>query len=174
MIVSLRRFTIPWVAALVGSGCSWIHPSEPHRQAPSSLTQPRFEALAVDFAHHWDRKTSHHLTGAAVLDIDGDGREEIFVGGGAGQPDALLRLRDGRLVDEIGATNLSSTSATYGSCAVDLDADGDVDLLVARNDGITLYVNEAGVFQPRRLPVELPVNSVPLAIAVSDIDRDGD
>jgi hypothetical protein len=162
------------VASLATAGCVWIHPTEPRREAPPSLVQPRFEEVRVDFAHRWDHETSHHLTGAAVLDIDGDGREEIFVGGGAGQPDALLRLREGRLVDEIAPTGLSSLSATYGSCATDLDGDGDVDLLVARNDGITLYVNEGGAFRPRPLPVDLPANSVPLAIAVSDIDHDGD
>lgn len=169
-----RRLALALLAGLAASGCVWIHPTEPHRQAPDSLAQPRFEAVAVDFAHRWDHATAHHLTGAAVLDVDRDGREEIFVGGGAGQPDALLGLRDGRLVDQIGQTGLSSTVATYGSCASDLDADGDVDLLVARNDGVTLYVNQGGTFESRRLPVELPANSVPLAIAVSDIDHDGD
>lgn len=174
MICKPFRSMLPLLAGLVASGCVWIHPTEPRREAPSSLAQPRFEAVAVDFAHRWDHATSHHLTGAAVLDVDGDGRDEIFVGGGAGQPDALLRLRDGRLVDEIAGTGLSSTSASYGSCAVDLDADGDVELLVARNDGVTLYVNDGGVFEARHLPIELPEHSVPLAIAASDIDHDGD
>lgn len=174
MHVPLRRLALSLLAALTACGCVWIHPTEPHREAPSSLAQPRFEPVDVAFAHRWDHATSHHLTGAAVLDVDGDGREEIFVGGGAGQPDALLCLQDGRLVDAIGPTGLSSTVATYGSAGSDLDDDGDVDLLVARNDGITLYVNQAGTFDPQRLPVELPPHSVPLAIALSDIDHDGD
>jgi hypothetical protein len=161
-------------ASLAVPGCVWIHPTEPERAIPRDVVRPRFEAVEVDFAHRWDHETSHHLTGAAVLDVDGDGREEIFVGGGAGQPDALLGLHDGRLVDRIGGTGLSSTVATYGSCAVDLDRDGDVDLLVARNDGVTLYVNEGAVFRGERLPVALPERSVPLAVSVSDIDHDGD
>jgi hypothetical protein len=162
------------LAGLAASGCVWIYPTEPHRDLPSGLATPRFEAIAVDFAHRWDRQTSHHLTGAAVLDLDGDGREEIFVGGGAGQPNALLGLRDGRLVDRIQGTGLESEGATYGSCAIDLDGDTDVDLIVAHNRGVTLYVNQGGVFRARPLPVDLPANSVPLAIAVSDIDHDGD
>jgi hypothetical protein len=161
------------LAGLAASGCVWIHPTEPERALPSSVAVPRFEEVAVDFAHRWDRKTSHHLTGAAVLDVDGDGREEVF-GGGAGQPNALLGLRDGRLLDGIQGTGLESQGATYGSCAIDLDGDSDVDLIVAHNRGVTLYVNEAGAFQSQALPVDLPVNSVPLAIAVSDIDHDGD
>ncbi len=173
----LIRGTLPLGACLSVSACVWIYPTEPLRPVPGSIAIPRFEAIDVDFAHRWDRESSHHLSGAAVLDLDGDGREEIFVGGGAAQPDALLSLRAGRLVDRIAGTGLSSPEtkrATYGSCAIDLDGDGDVDLVVARDDGLTLYVNQGGIFQPRPLPVELPVNSVPLAIAVSDIDHDGD
>jgi enediyne biosynthesis protein E4 len=162
------------LAALTSTGCVWIHPTEPLRPLPRSLAEARFEPLGVDFAHRWDHTTSHHLTGAAVLDLDGDGRDELFVGGGAGQPDALLSLEGDRLVDRIEGTGLSSLEATYGSCALDLDDDGDVDLVVARNDGLTLYVNEGGTFRGERLPVALPENSVPLAIAAADIEHDGD
>jgi enediyne biosynthesis protein E4 len=169
-----RRVSTSILAGLAASGCVWIHPTEPQRELPSGLAAPRFEEVAVDFAHRWDRKTSHHLTGAAVLDVDGDGREEIFVGGGAEQPNALLRLRGGRLVDVIQGTGLESQGASYGSCAIDLDGDSDVDLIVAHNRGVTLYVNESGVFRSQPLPVELPANSVPLAVSVSDIDHDGD
>jgi enediyne biosynthesis protein E4 len=171
---TVRRLAVSMLAGLAASGCVWIHPTEPSRDLPSNVSMPRFEEVAVDFGHHWDRKTSHHLTGAAVLDVDGDGRAEIFVGGGAGQANALLGLRDGRLVDRIQGTGLESQGATYGSCATDLDGDSDVDLIVAHNAGVTLYVNDAGVFRPQPLPVDLPTNSVPLAVAVSDIDHDGD
>ena len=168
------RLSLPACAALALGGCTWIHPTEPHLEVPRGIAQPRYEELPVDFAHVWDRARAHHLTGAAVLDLEGDGRSEIFVGGGEGQPDALLSFEDGRLVDVIEGTGLSSTTATYGSTAIDLDGDGDVDLLVCRNDGITLYLNEGGSFRGRPLPLALPENSVPLAVAVSDMDHDGD
>lgn len=171
------HFALAPIAGVAVSACGWIYPTEPLRAVPDGMALPRFEEISVDFAHRWDRATAHHVSGAAVLDLDDDGREEIFVGGGAGQPDALLGLQDGRLVDRIAGSGLSPQgvkSATYGSCAIDLDQDGDVDLVVARNDGLTLYVNGDGAFQPRHLPVELPANSVPLAVAVSDIDHDGD
>lgn len=162
------------LASFAGSGCAWLHPSEPLLSVPAHVAPARFERLRVDFAHRWDRTRSHHLTGAAVLDLDGDGREEIFVGGGAGQPDALLALRGDRLVDVIDGTGLGSPEASYGSCAVDLDGDGDVDLVAAGDGGLTLYVSEGGRFRAEPLPVALPEDSVPLAVAAADVDRDGD
>jgi hypothetical protein len=174
----MHRTTLRLLAcalASLGSACAWIHPTEPLRPVPAEVALPRFESVPVAFAHRWDHETSHHLTGAAVLDVDGDGREEIFAGGGTGQPDALLALEGGRLVDRIEGTGLSSLAASYGSCAIDLDGDADVDLVVARNDGLTLYLNEGGRrFRARPLPVALPEHSVPLAVAAADIERDGD
>lgn len=132
-----------------------------------------FTPVPVDFTHTW-AKGSHPFTGGSVIDIDGDGTFEVFVGGGEGQRDALLSYRDGRLVNIEPGTGLSKDSTTYGSTAIDLDADGDTDLLVAREDGVYLYLNDKGTFQERRIPVDLPVDSVPFSIAVADIDHDGD
>ena len=55
-----------------------------------------------------------------------------------------------------------------------MDADGDTDLLVARENGVYLYLNDGGRFQERPIPVNLPADSVPFSVAVSDIDHDGD
>lgn len=174
----MRRFRLlrSFLVSSIGmtSACSWVYPNEPLRSVPSATPLPVFEEIPVDFAHRWDRKLAHHLTGGAALDIDGDGKSELFVGGGEGQPDALLGFVDGRLVDRIAETGLSSNAATYGCLAIDLDDDGDVDLAVARNDGVTLYRREGALFIPERLAVELPENAVVLAIAAGDIDRDRD
>lgn len=127
----------------------------------------------MDFTHTWTKGT-HPFTGAAVIDVEGDGTFEVFVGGGEGQGDALLSYRDGRLVNIEPGTGLSKSSTTYGSTAIDFDTDGDTDLLIAREDGIYLYLNDKGRFQERRIPVDLPADSVPFAVAVADIDHDGD
>lgn len=132
-----------------------------------------FTEIPVEFTHVW-KKNTHPFTGAAVIDIDGDGKFEIFVGGGEGQRDALLSYRNGRLVNIENGTGLSHDRATYGSTAIDMDADGDTDLIVAREHGIFLYLNEGGRFLERPIPVDLPEQSVPFAVAVADIDHDGD
>lgn len=106
--------------------------------------------------------------------FDGDNKTEFFIGGGDGQDDALFSYQDGKLVDIIAGTNLSSKTATYGATSVDIDNDSDVDLIVARNDGVYIYLNNKGIFTEEKLAVNLPKNSVPFAVAVSDIDHDGD
>jgi enediyne biosynthesis protein E4 len=132
-----------------------------------------FKPVPVEFAHVWNKAT-HPFTGAAVIDVDGDGKFEIFVGGGEGQRDALLSYRNGRLVDIEYGTGLSNNAATYGATAIDMNGDGKTDLIVARNDGVYLYLNDGGRFRESRIALDLPANAVPFSVAVSDIDHDGD
>lgn len=132
-----------------------------------------FMPVPVDFTHAW-KKGSHPFTGAAVIDVDGDGKFEIFVGGGDGQRDALLSYRNGRLENIEPGTGLSNDHATYGSTAIDMDTDGDTDLLVAREHGVYLYLNDSGRFIEQPIPVNLPKDSVPFSVAVADVDHDGD
>lgn len=161
----------PWsnfwlfVCTVLISGCA-LQTSVPSPSTP-------FTPVQVEFTHVWGKGT-HPFSGAAVIDIDGDGKFEIFVGGGEGQRDALLSFREGRLINIEEGTGLSNGSATYGSTAIDMDADGDTDLIVARESGVYLYLNEAGRFMERHIPVKLPIDSVPFSVAVSDIDHDGD
>ncbi|MGB8221622.1 MAG: CRTAC1 family protein [Polyangiales bacterium] len=166
----LKEHMIPrhsglFLCALLLHACT-AHPDSP-------MPPAAFAPVPTEFTHAWD-KTKHPFTGAAVIDIDGDGKFEIFVGGGEGQSDALLSYRDGRLVDIIEATGLSSLTATYGATAIDMDADGDTDLFVARDDGVYLYLNSGGRFRETRIAVDLPEHSVPFSVAISDIDHDGD
>ncbi len=152
----------------------WLYPRETIRRPPVEVDVVPFEEVAVDFVHQWTDEQTFPFLGAAVIDIEGDGMWEVFVGGAAGQPDALLSYRDGALHNRIDGSGLSALTATYGATALDFDADGDSDLLVARNDGVFLYTNTGGVFSGERLPVNLDADAVPFAVAVSDIDGDGD
>lgn len=140
---------------------------------PQTINVQPFEEISVPFAHQWTEET-HPFTGAAVIDIDADGKFEIFVGGGDLQQDALLQYQNGKILNMIESTGLSSNVASYGATAIDLDNNGTTDLLVARNDGVYLYLNEQGKFQGQRLPIQFEEDSVPLSVSVSDIDHDGD
>lgn len=152
----------------------WLYPREDVPRPPGAVDVAAFEEVPTAFDHRWTNEKTFPFLGAAVLDVDGDGAMEIFVGGAEGQADALLRYENGLLVDRIDGTGLSDTTATYGATSIDLDGDGDTDLLVARQDGVYLYHNEGDRFTRERLPVALDVEAVPFSVAVSDIDRDGD
>lgn len=140
---------------------------------PAVVPVQAFEELPVLFEHHWTRG-SHPFSGAAVLDVDDDGAYEIFVGGGRGQADALLTLSKGRMVDFIAGTGLDSDAATHGATAIDMDDDGDTDLIVAREDGVQIYYRDGDAFDAQRLAIDLGPESVPFAVAVADFDHDGD
>jgi hypothetical protein len=142
---------------------------------PAWADEPtRFVEVDIGFEHRWIHSV-HPFLGAAVIDIDNDGRFEIFVGGGQDQPDALFAYRQGAFHNVIEGTGLSRTSATYGAKAIDMDADGDTDMVIARNDGVWLYTNDGhGHFAEQRIAVDLPPQSVPFDVAIGDVDRDGD
>lgn len=142
----------------------------------SDLPAMAFTELNVPFHHVWnqDLGNSHPFLGAAAIDVDGDGKKEIFVGGGSGQQDMLLSYRSGELIDVIKGTGLSDLDATYGSASIDFDNDGDIDLVVARNNSLSIYINNQGHFLRQDIALSLAPNSVPLSVALGDIDGDKD
>ncbi|MDR4484121.1 MAG: CRTAC1 family protein [Nitrospirales bacterium] len=159
-------------ASLVLTSASCIPTHEKLTHSADPIAVQSFQEIAVEFVHHWDDHR-HPFSGAAVIDVDQDGTMEIFVGGGEGQEDALFTFQEGQLVNIIQGSGLSSTTATYGATSIDMDHDGDTDLLIARNDGISLYLNDHGSFTQQRIPLHLEPDAVPLTIAVSDINHDG-
>lgn len=139
---------------------------------PTSHEPPTFTPASIDFTHRYN-KSIQAMAGASLIDTNGDGIDEIFVGGGKGQSDALFFFENGVFLNHIDGTGLASTVGTYGSTSLDMDGDGDIDLLVAREDGLHLYLNDKGVFRGGKLAVTLPTNSIPVAVTASDINRDG-
>ena len=163
-----KTWSTLFCALILATGCASGVPQ-------NTLFQPISDGGAP-FVHVWNTET-HPFPGAAVIDADGDGRFEVFVGGGHGQGDLLLRYDGEKLVNIIDDTELSSTTATYGARAIDMDQDGDTDLVVARNDGVFIYLNQsqdgAITFRKRFVPVSLQSNAVPFDVAVGDINNDG-
>lgn len=165
------------LAALLGllavAAYATLVPGEAKRPLPPGVVEPVLRALEVPYVHRWSRGTSHPLLAAAAIDIDGDGRDEVFLGGSDGQPDALIAWREGRLVDIAAAVGIGDTAATYGALSLDFDGDGRVDLLTVGHSGLTLWRNKDGRFERKRLDVKLPDDAVPMAVAAGDYDRDG-
>ena len=166
------------VGACALAGCDAAQ--EPSNAADRTFRTSSFRAIETDFAHRWAGRDTHILSAAAVLDVDGDGTLEVFVGGGEGQDDQLLHYVDGRMAARADGRRLSSPSATYAATASDLDLDGRPDLLVSRRNGVTLYLNRtppggAARFVLRLVRMEgMAPQAVALGVAPADYDRDGD
>ncbi|MBL6607084.1 MAG: VCBS repeat-containing protein [Flavobacteriaceae bacterium] len=121
----------------------------------------------------------------AVGDLNGDGHQDIFLGGAKGQSgQILMHLGAGKLshknqVDLIQDAEFEDTAAALA----DIDGDGDLDLLVgsggnqvdeASRESLRLYLNDSkGNFTKTGIMSLSNINNIS-AIAPHDVDSDGD
>ena len=152
--------------------------SNPYGRADvSNIEIPRFSQVAFPFAHQFDTNNSLPFLGSAIIDVDGDGTPEVFVGGGYRQPDKLLEFDGGKFVDASASKgkglSKGNLDTSYGAAVIDVDADGRSDLFVARDSGITLYLNKLDGFSSKKLDIPFNEKSVPLSIALADLNHDG-
>ncbi|MCR9144747.1 MAG: CRTAC1 family protein [bacterium] len=140
-----------------------------------------FSEVDFPYAHEHAGEASLPFMASAIIDIDGDTVEEVFIGGGARQQDGLFAYRKGAFVDITEGRGLDHSlksesekgDATMGAVALDADNDGDNDLLVARESGVYLYTNDGGRFSGRDLKLALNEKTTALSVAPADINRDG-
>ncbi|MCU0862484.1 MAG: FG-GAP-like repeat-containing protein [Planctomycetes bacterium] len=124
--------------------------------------------------------------GMASGDVDGDGRDELWIGGAAGQAGTLLRTGiDGKHVPIAGPWREHAECEDMGACFVDFDRDGDLDLYVA-SGGVEaeegsaalrdrLYENDGkGAFTVARAGVLPDTATSSSCVTAADFDRDGD
>jgi tetratricopeptide (TPR) repeat protein len=112
--------------------------------------------------------------GIAVGDVDGDGRDEIYVCQPAGLPNRLFGWSGGRLVEQkAGVELLDDTSAAL---FLDVRNVGRQDLIILRGAGPLLYLNDgAGRFRlaPDAFRFAKPPQGAFTGMAAADYDRDG-
>jgi len=121
----------------------------------------------------------------AVADVDGDGHDDVVIGGTQAEPPrVLLRQSDGRFAP-LDEPALAPGPIADGPIALfDVDGNGTNDLLVTRGGANlrsgtpkfqpVLYLNDGhGVFQPAAADALPSVAYCAGAVAVADFDRDG-
>ena len=131
--------------------------------------------------HHWLQRVGRvngmlyfHRHGIAVGDANGDGRDDLFLCQPAGLPNKLfLNQEDGRAIDVSRDFGVDWLDNTASALFVDLDNDGDQDLVLATFEGTQVLENTPGAgFRPAAT-LASPDRDLH-ALSAVDYDRDGD
>lgn len=134
------------------------------------------------------RRLSTLGPGLAAADVDGDGRDELYLSGAKGMPCRLLAANDaGEFVlrELFAVWDEDQESESLGAMFFDADSDGDLDVYVASggvespaDDALhrdRLYLNDGTGHYARAAEGTLPdVRDSSSAVAAADFDRDGD
>src|SRR5438876_2704298 len=122
-------------------------------------------------------RDSNGHQGVAVGDADGDGLDDLYVAQPAGLPNRLYRNRgDSTFEDITDAAGVGVLDDTAQSLFVDVDNDGDQDLVVATSTNPPLLINDGkGHFTPvpDAFRFARPLQGVLTSITMADYDRDG-
>jgi len=142
-------------------------------KTPQGETDLRFSSVELPFAHEADLVNSLPFLASAALDVDGDGQDELFLGGGDAQPDQMFAFKDGAFTPMSVSFEKEAVDATHGAASIDIDNDGDVDLFVARESGVWFHENQGGRFGSEKLALNLADNTTPLSLSFADLNQDG-
>lgn len=135
---------------------------------------PSYNEVSLDHKHSYNGAKFLPVIGSAVIDINGDGNNEIILGGGENQSDAFFSYNNDKL-ESLGNLGVAKegNDVTYGISVIDLDNDGDDDLLFARESGGHQCYNTAGQFSCKKMNLFLNEESRPISYALGDINNDG-
>jgi hypothetical protein len=112
----------------------------------------------------------HH--GLCVADVNQDGLEDLFLCQPGGLPNRLLLREPGGTFRDISArAGVDILDPSSSALLVDLDGDGDPDLVVVAGDELVFMENRGeGLFRARSRVSALSVTS----LSAADVDLDGD
>lgn len=114
--------------------------------------------------------------GISIADVNGDGLEDLFLPQQGGLPNRLYVQRpDGTLDDRSSDSGVDFLERTLAGLFVDLDNDGDRDLVLAHRPAVLVLENDgAGRFRAVRFVAGLIPDSHSLSAADYDLDGDLD
>lgn len=141
---------------------------------------PAFQSQLVYGVDHWlarlDMRTGIQVggwNGLAIGDANGDGRDDVYICQSGGLPNRLfIQQEDGRAVDVAAKAGVDWLETSRAALFIDLDNDGDQDLVTAVVEGLIIQENDGtGVFTVRG--AEILPDANPYTLAAADYDQDG-
>ena len=113
----------------------------------------------------------HH--GLAIGDVNGDGLEDMYVPDSGGLPNRLyVQNADGTVTDIASQAGVDWLDYTFSALLIDLDNDGDQDLVLATQTTMLFMAND-GTGQFTKRSSMFAVDS-PYTLSAADYDSDGD
>ena len=135
---------------------------------------PVFNTVSSPFSNKYNGDKSLPLMASAMIDVNNDGVDEIFVGGGLDQEDGLFAYKDGGMVkSEFTLPKKPANSSTYGAVSFDLDNDGNTDLFLSTDAGLLWYKNTGEGFEMSKVDVPFNEKSICASVTFGDVNRDG-
>jgi hypothetical protein len=136
---------------------------------------PVFDKAKLNWKNTFDGKKSLPIMGSAMIDVDNDGVDEVFLAGGITEQDVILAFKEGGFVSSsFSLPNKPANTTTFGAVSFDLDADGNNDLILTGDYGVLWYRNTRKGFEVKKIDVPLNEKSEAAAVTFGDIDQDGD
>jgi tetratricopeptide (TPR) repeat protein len=114
--------------------------------------------------------------GIAVGDIDGDGKDEVYVCQPGGLPNRLYKLdQNGRMEDITERWGVGVLDDSTAALILDLRNSGRQDLVVLTTSGPLLFINGGATLKhkPSAFRFENPAQGTFTGMAAADYDRDG-
>ena len=113
--------------------------------------------------------------GLALVDIDGDGRPELYVAHGTGETGRLFGWNGRRFDPRIGNGGIAPSAVDRAGYFIDLNDDGVPDFLSLHGEGTEAFRNDGGGrFSKMPSPFGARVDRRFYSMAAADYDGDGD
>ncbi len=132
-----------------------------YRDGMKNLPHPYFAPISVN-----------QKEGLAIVDINADGFDDIYITVRLGKNMLLVNQKDGTFVEQAAQYKLDLPGHTTCALFADFDNDGDLDAILGRSLLKTTYLeNRQGVYFQHPIPPFMPMAVISMAAA--DYNQDG-
>ncbi|MGQ3888667.1 FG-GAP repeat domain-containing protein [Legionella sp. CNM-1927-20] len=143
------------------------------RKITTSKRNVQAESKTTDSSKETDNFNRPSFMNTALLNLRSQGEQYLFIGGYK-KADKLFLIKNESLIDVSKQTGLRDASnITYCAIAADVNKDGLPDLFVAQEDGFYLYENRQGIFNIKKLNIEIEKDLIPISMAIANLQQTG-